>query len=93
MRVRVAPALDMERLFETAVGLAQDGRVTKKGMPRPLDLALFVSEFRNEVRGPSSPGWVQRASLATARMARAPPRSRRALRPRAARVRLIAARR
>ncbi|MGN6167896.1 MAG: cupin domain-containing protein [Solirubrobacteraceae bacterium] len=64
MRVRVTPALDMERLFETAVGLAQDGRVTKKGMPRPLDLALFVSEFRNEVRGPGSPGWIQRASLA-----------------------------
>ncbi|MBV8999120.1 MAG: hypothetical protein JO304_08685, partial [Solirubrobacterales bacterium] len=31
---------------------------------KPLDLALFVSEFRNEVRGPGSPGWIQRASLA-----------------------------
>jgi hypothetical protein len=40
-----------------AVGLAQDGRVTKKGMPKPLDLALFVSEFKDEVRGPGSPGW------------------------------------
>ena len=64
MRVRVTPALEMERLFETAVGLARDGRVTKKGMPKPLDLALFVSEFKNEVRGPGSPGWLQRASLA-----------------------------
>ena len=64
MRVRVAPALETERLFEAAVGLAQDGRVTKKGMPRPLDLALFVTEFKNEVRGPGSPGWIQRASLA-----------------------------
>lgn len=64
MRVRVTPALDIERLFETAVGLARDGGVTKKGMPRPLDLALFVSEFKNEVRGPGSPGWVQRASVA-----------------------------
>jgi quercetin dioxygenase-like cupin family protein len=64
MRVRVTPALDMERLFETAVGLAQDGRVTKKGMPKPLDLALFVQEFKDEVRGPGSPGWIQRASLA-----------------------------
>jgi quercetin dioxygenase-like cupin family protein len=64
MRVRVTPALEMERLFETAVGLAEDGRVTKKGMPKPLDLALFVSEFKNEVRGPGSPGWIQRASLA-----------------------------
>ncbi len=64
MRVRVTPALGMERLFETAIGLAEDGRVTKKGMPKPLDLALFVNEFKNEVRGPGSPGWVQRASLA-----------------------------
>jgi quercetin dioxygenase-like cupin family protein len=64
MRVRITPALDMERLFEAAVGLAQDGRVTKKGMPKPLDLALFVGEFKDEVRGPGSPGWLQRASLA-----------------------------
>jgi hypothetical protein len=64
MRVRVTPALEMERLFEAAVGLAQDGRVTKKGMPKPLDLALFVSEFKDEVRGPGSPGWLQRATLA-----------------------------
>jgi quercetin dioxygenase-like cupin family protein len=64
MRVRVTPALEMERLFEAAVGLAHDGRVTKKGMPKPLDLALFVSEFKDEVRGPGSPGWLQRASLA-----------------------------
>jgi mannose-6-phosphate isomerase-like protein (cupin superfamily) len=64
MRVRVTPALDMERLFETAVGLAQDGRVTQKGMPGPLDLALFVREFKHEVRGPGCPGWVQRVSLA-----------------------------
>lgn len=64
MRVRVTPALEMERLFEAAVGLAEDGRVTKKGMPRPLDLAVFVTEFKNEVRGPGSPGWMQRAALA-----------------------------
>ena len=64
MRVRVTPALQMERLFETAAALAQEGRVTKKGMPKPLDLALFVREFKDEVRGPGSPGWFQRAALA-----------------------------
>src|SRR5262249_4292657 len=64
MRVRVTPALEMERLFEAAVGLAADGRVTKKGMPKPLDLARFVSAFQDEVRGPGAPGWIQRASLA-----------------------------
>ena len=64
MRVRVTPALQMERLFETATGLAQAGRVTKNGMPKPLDLALFVKEFKHEIRGPGSPGWLQRATLA-----------------------------
>jgi hypothetical protein len=64
MRVRVTPALEMERLLETAVALAEEGKVTKKGMPKPLDLALFVHEFKDEVRGPGSPGWLQRASLA-----------------------------
>ena len=64
MRVQVRPALEMERLFETAVALAAEGRVTKKGLPKPLELALFVREFKDEVRGPGSPGWVQRATLA-----------------------------
>ena len=64
MRVQVRPALEMERLFETAVSLAEEGRVTAKGMPKPLELALFVSEFKDEVRGPGSPGAVQRAALA-----------------------------
>jgi quercetin dioxygenase-like cupin family protein len=64
MRVQVRPALEMERLFETAVALADEGKVTKKGMPKPLELALFVREFKDEVRGPGSPGFVQRASLA-----------------------------
>ena len=63
-RVTVTPALDMERLFETAAELAEDGRVLRSGMPKPLDLALFVREFRREVRGPFSPGAVQRATLA-----------------------------
>jgi quercetin dioxygenase-like cupin family protein len=63
-RVEVRPALRMEELFETAVALAEEGRTTKKGMPKPLDLALFVREFGAEVRGPGAPGWVQRASMA-----------------------------
>ena len=64
MRVQVSPALEMERLFEAAVSLAEEGRVTSKGMPKPLDLALFVREFKHEVRGPGTPGWAQRAALA-----------------------------
>ena len=41
-RVEVVPALDMEQLLETTVELAHEGRVTRKGMPKPLHLALFV---------------------------------------------------
>jgi mannose-6-phosphate isomerase-like protein (cupin superfamily) len=63
-RVTVTPALEMERLFETTAALAADGRVMASGMPKPLDLALFVREFRREVRGPFSPGALQRAMLA-----------------------------
>ena len=63
-RVEVRPALDMERLLETAVALAEEGRTTAKGMPKPLDFALFVREFKREIRGPFSPGFIQRATLA-----------------------------
>jgi mannose-6-phosphate isomerase-like protein (cupin superfamily) len=64
VRVEVRPALRMEDLLETAVELAEEGRTTRKGMPKPLDLALFVGEFKREVRGAFPPAWVQRASLA-----------------------------
>jgi quercetin dioxygenase-like cupin family protein len=63
-RVTVTPALEMERLFETTVALAEEGRVTASGLPKPLHLALFVREFKREVRGPYSPGFLQRALLA-----------------------------
>ena len=36
VRVQVRPALQMEQLFETTVALAEDGRTTSKGMPKPL---------------------------------------------------------
>jgi mannose-6-phosphate isomerase-like protein (cupin superfamily) len=63
-RVEVRPALRMEELFETTVALAEEGRTTRKGLPKPLDLALFVREFENEVQGAFPPVWVQRATLA-----------------------------
>jgi hypothetical protein len=53
----------MEELFETAVALAEDGRTTRKGMPKPLDLALFVSEFEQEVQGAFPPVAIQRIAL------------------------------
>ena len=55
VRVEVRPALKMERLFETAVELARQGRTMFGGIPKPLDLALFVGEFKDEVRGAFPP--------------------------------------
>jgi quercetin dioxygenase-like cupin family protein len=64
VRVQVRPALKMEQLFETAVALANEGRTTSKGMPKPLDLALFVREYADEVQGAFPPVWVQQATMA-----------------------------
>jgi mannose-6-phosphate isomerase-like protein (cupin superfamily) len=63
-RVEIRPALKMELLLETAVELAEEGRTSRKGMPKPLDLALFVREFEQEVQGAFPPVWIQRAALA-----------------------------
>jgi mannose-6-phosphate isomerase-like protein (cupin superfamily) len=64
VRVEVRPALKMEQLFETAVGLAEQGRTFMGGIPRPLDLALFTQEFEDEVQGAFPPRWLQRIVLA-----------------------------
>ena len=63
-RVEVVPALDMEQLFETTVELALEGNTTRKGMPKPLHLALFVRRFEREVRAPFPPAAVVRAMMA-----------------------------
>src|ERR671917_491117 len=64
VRVEVRPALKMEQLFETAVGLAEQGRTMLGGIPKPLDLALFTQEFEDEVQGAFPPRWLQRSVLA-----------------------------
>jgi len=64
VRVTVTPALRMEQLLETTVALAEEGRTTRKGMPKPLDLALFVREYKDDVAGPFPPAVIQRATLA-----------------------------
>jgi quercetin dioxygenase-like cupin family protein len=58
VRVEVRPALRMEELYETAVALAREGRTLRTGLPKPLDLALFMREFDQEVRAPFAPGLV-----------------------------------
>jgi quercetin dioxygenase-like cupin family protein len=63
-RVEVVPALDMEELLYTTAELAHEGNVTRKGMPKPLHLALFVRRFRREVRAPFPPAWMVQALMA-----------------------------
>ena len=57
--VQVRPALRMEELFETVAALAGEGRTFQSGMPKPLDLALFMREFEPEVQAPVAPGLVR----------------------------------
>jgi hypothetical protein len=64
VRVEIRPALKMEQLFETAVALAEGGRTMLGGIPRPLELALFTSEFEQEVQSAVAPRWLQRRALA-----------------------------
>jgi quercetin dioxygenase-like cupin family protein len=64
VRVEIRPALDMERLFETAVGLADEGRTMLGGIPGPLELPLFLDRFAREVQAAFPPRWLQRIALA-----------------------------
>jgi mannose-6-phosphate isomerase-like protein (cupin superfamily) len=60
VRVEVRPALRMEDLLETAADLAREGCSLPNGMPRPLDLALFLEQFQDEVAIPVLPRSVAR---------------------------------
>jgi quercetin dioxygenase-like cupin family protein len=58
------PALATADFFETLFALAATDKLDAKGMPRPLQLAVMVPEFENEIR-PVSPPWpVLRAAAA-----------------------------
>jgi hypothetical protein len=51
-------------LLETASALAREERTNRKGVPRPLELALFAREFEREVRVPLVPAGLVRAAMA-----------------------------
>ena len=63
-RVEISPALDMEDLFTTTAELAHEGNTNRKGMPKPLHLALFVRRFEREVRAPFPPAPLVHALMA-----------------------------
>ena len=47
---KVQPALQTEAFLETAMGLATDNRVNRKGMPSILQTSLLIKKFSNEIR-------------------------------------------
>jgi mannose-6-phosphate isomerase-like protein (cupin superfamily) len=57
------PALDIASFFETFFALAQQDKLNDKGMPHPLQLAVLVPEFSDELR-PLSPPWPVLKALA-----------------------------
>ncbi len=59
--VRLTPAMRSEDFFETFCGLARDGKVNRKGLPRsPLQLAVLAHEFREEMALPPPARYVMR---------------------------------
>jgi quercetin dioxygenase-like cupin family protein len=61
--VESTPALRTEAMLETAAALARDQRATRRTVPSPLDLALFLGDFERELRAPYLPASLVRAVL------------------------------
>jgi len=58
------PSLAIADFFETLFALANTGKLDAKGMPRPLQLAVMVPEFGDEIRT-LRPPWAVLRVLAT----------------------------
>ena len=61
VRVEVTPGERFAHMIETLFGLARLGHTNAKGMPDPLQLALFAREFSDVVVLRSPPPAIQRA--------------------------------
>ena len=59
VRVEIRPAARIEIMILNAFGLAQDGRVDRKGMPNFLQLVVFAREFSDVVRFTRPPRFLQ----------------------------------
>ncbi|HEX5928052.1 MAG TPA: cupin domain-containing protein [Solirubrobacterales bacterium] len=60
-RVWVSDGLRFTQMIETLFGLARDGHTNAKGMPDPLQLAMFATEFRDVLTLRRPPALVQSA--------------------------------
>ena len=61
VRVEITPGQRFAHMIETLYGLARLGHTNAKGMPHPLQLALFGREFSDVIVFRSPPQAVQRA--------------------------------
>jgi Cupin domain len=61
VRVEITPGERFAHMIETLYGLARLGHTNAKGMPHPLQLALFAREFSDVIVFRSPPPAVQRA--------------------------------
>lgn len=64
--VETRPALETEDLLRVAAQLARDGRGRPRRLPRPVDLLLFMHEFRSEVQAPYLPARLVRLVVSAA---------------------------
>jgi hypothetical protein len=65
----VTPGERFAHMIETVFGLAHLGLVNSKGIPHPLQLALFAQEFSDVIEFRSPPAAVQRTPLSQSRQA------------------------
>lgn len=59
------PALRSEEMMRSAFALAEDGKVDRHGLPRPLQLVAIGHEYSPEIRLARPPWRIQRRILAT----------------------------
>ena len=62
--VEFRPALRTEEGFEQLFGLAREGKLSRRGFPHPLQIAVMAKEYRDEAQFPLVPAFVQRALIA-----------------------------
>jgi quercetin dioxygenase-like cupin family protein len=60
VRIEMRPAARFEAMIRNAFGLAQDGRVNKRGMPNLLQLAVFAREFADVMQFTRAPQIAQK---------------------------------
>jgi len=62
--VEFRPALRTEEGFEQLFGLARDGKLSRRGFPHPLQIAVMAREYRDEAQFPLLPTVVHWALIA-----------------------------